>query len=765
MSNLASHPISPASSHVAGQPIRYARREDHRLITGAGRFAADHLAPDMLHAYVIRSTHAHAWIRRCDLSAVASASGVRLVLTAADIEVDGPKELPNLMAVTSPDGAPQRVVLMPVLARDRVHFLGQPIAFVVADTADAAQDAAELALIDYEELAAVASFDEAIAPGAIALHPGVPGNLSVHYEAGDRAAVDAAFARATYVSRLKINSQRLIGAPMEPRAVLAVHDRNADRTRLFAPTQGVPSMTKQMCAATGLAPQQLDIVSQDVGGSFGLRASPYSEHVLAVLAARKLNQPVRWLGSRSEIFLSDWHGRALTLDGQIALDAEGRILALRFEDTVDLGAYIVFAGTLVGTRNLSVSMGGVYRVPALHMSSRLAYTNTVPVSAYRGAGRPDIAYAIEALMDHASREHGFDRIALRRLNFITPEAFPYRTANGTVYDHCNFERLLARALELSEFDSFPARRAAAQAQGRLRGIGLASWLEVSGMGSAPHDSVRGEFDDTGNLIIFGATGASGQGHETSFATMVEEALGLPADRVMYRAGDHGVSVVGNGTEGSRTLYGAGSAITVMCEQIRERVNGLRAARGESPDASFDLSAWVRSLSAAERSQLAIEAQAKSGATFPNGCHVAEIEIDPSTGTTQLIRYVSVDDAGRLISEQLVHGQMQGGVVQGWGQAFCENVVYDARGQLSSGSFMDYAMPKAGCVPELVSDNLPIPTTLNRTGAKGVGESGCTGSLPALANAMSDALAANGAAAIDMPFTPARVWAALNPETR
>ena len=757
--------VSATSASSQAARIRYARREDHRLITGAGRFTADHHVPGMLHAAVIRSPHAHGRILRCDLSAVLSAPGVRLALTARDIEADGPRELPNLMSVTGSDGAPQRVVLMPVLARDRVHFVGQPVAFVVADTAAQAQDAAELAEIDYEEWPAVVSFDEALAPGSPELHADVPGNLSVHFEAGDRATVEAAFARAAHVSRLKINSQRLIGAPMEPRAVLAVHDRTTDCTRLYAPTQGVPSMTRQLCAATGLVPDQLDIVSQDVGGSFGLRASPYSEHALAVIAARRLDRPVRWLGSRSEIFLSDWHGRALTLDGRIALDAEGNILALRFEDTVDLGAFAVFASTLVGTRNLSVSMGGVYRVPALHMSSRLAYTNTVPVSAYRGAGRPDIAYAIEALIDHAAREHGLDRIALRRRNFIQPEAFPYRTANGTLYDHCHFERLLDRALELADYSGFPARREQAARLGRLRGIGIASWLEVSGMGSAPHDTVRGEFDAQGRLIVFGATGASGQGHQTSFATIVEEALGLPADRVDYRAGDHRLALVGNGTEGSRTLYGAGSAITVMCGQIRDRIAALRRARGEGVEGHFDLSAWIRSLSASERAQLAAEGLAKSGATFPNGCHIAELEIDVESGVTQVIRYVSVDDAGRVISEQLVHGQMQGGVVQGWGQAFCENTVFDARGQLSSGSFMDYAMPRAGCVPELVSDNLPIPTTLNLTGAKGVGESGCTGSLPALANAMSDALATRGVAPIDMPFTSARVWAALHPEVR
>lgn len=764
MSNPAPLASVPTTPSLTASPVRYARREDHRLITGAGRFSADHTAPGVLHAFVIRSPHAHARILRCDLAAVRAAPGVRLVLTAAEIESDGVKELPNLMEVSSPDGEPQRVVLMPVLARDCVHFVGQPIAWVVADSASQACEAADRAEIEYEELPVVSDFDQAVAPGAPTLHPDVPGNLSVKFEAGDRAPVDAAFASAAHISRLKIVSQRLIGAPMEPRAVLAVHDPATDRTRLYAPTQGVPSMTKQMCAATGFSPEQLDIVSQDVGGSFGLRASPYSEHVLAVLSARQLNRPVRWLGTRSEIFLSDWHCRALTLDGQIALDRDGNFLAFRFEDTVDLGAYVVFASTLVGTRNLSVSMGGAYRVPALHMSSRLAYTNTVPVSAYRGAGRPDIAYAIEALIDHAAREHGFDRIALRRRNFIAADAFPYRTANGTLYDHCHFARLLDRALELSDFDGFAARRAAAERQGKLRGIGLASWLEVSGMGSAPHDSVRGEFDADGQLIVLGATGASGQGHETSFATLVEEVLGLPADRVIYRAGDHGVSLIGNGTEGSRTIYGAGSAITVMCELIRDRALALRRARAEPAEPPGDLSAWVRTLEADERAQLAVEAQAKSGATFPNGCHVAEIEIDPGTGCTELVRYVSVDDAGRVISEQLVHGQMQGGVVQGWGQAFCENTVYDARGQLSSGSFMDYAMPRAGNVPALVSDNLPLPTTLNRTGAKGVGESGCTGSLPSLANAMSDALAARGASAIDMPFTPARVWAALHPKT-
>lgn len=768
------------TTRATPQPgVAYARTEDHRLITGQGEYTADVQYPGMLHMHVIRSMHAHARIVRMDLGAVAAAPGVRWVMTASDIEAHGGQDLPNAVSVKDRQGEPQRVARMPVLARDVVRFVGQPIAFVIADSAYQAQDAADLADIEFDLLEAVPTMDAALRPGAPALHEASPGNISAEFEAGDAAAVDAAFAQAAHVSTLRVASQRLIPAPMEPRAVVAVHDETQDRTRVHTPTQGILGMLGFLSQSTGMPADKFEILTIDVGGSFGIRGGAFSEHVGVVIAARVLKRPVRWVGSRSEVFTSDWHGRALVLEGSVALDPNGKILAIRFHDQVDLGAYNAYMSTFIGTRNLSVTMGGVYQVPALYMRSDLVYTNTTPVSAYRGAGRPDIAYAIERLVDYAAHEHGFDPVAMRRLNFIPPAAFPYTTANGTLYDLCECERVMDRALALSDYAGFAQRQAQAKGRGKLRGIGLATYLEASGAGGAPKDQVQGEFDAQGVLHVYGVTGASGQGHETSFASIIESELGLSAQRVRYRAGDPARSLVGNGTGGSRTLYGAGSAIKNLCQNIRQQAVSAIARLWQcaESDVVFEQGVWHRAgsdaqridfatlwpqLSAEQRGAFNLMGEAQSGSTFPNGCHVAEVEIDPQTGITEVVSYWAVDDLGRVISPQLVRGQVHGGVVQGWGQAFCEEVVYDEQGQLLSGSFTDYAMPRLGCLPNIRNETIQVDTQLNLLGSKGVGESGCTGSMPALANAVMSALRPQGVKAMDMPFTAAKVWAALHP---
>ena len=758
--------------------VAYARTEDHRLITGQGQYTADVQYPGMLHLHVIRSMHAHARIVRMDLSAVASAPGVKWVMTAQDIEAHGGQDLPNAVSVKDRHGQAQRVARMPVLARERVRFVGEPIAFVIAESAYQAQDAAELADIEFDLLPAAATVEAALAKDAPVLHEASPGNVSAEFEAGDRPAVEAAFAQAAHTSTLRVASQRLIPAPMEPRAVVAVYDAAQDRTRVHTPTQGILGMLGFLSQSTGLAAEKFEILTIDVGGSFGIRGGAFSEHVGVVIAARVLKRPVRWVGSRSEVFVSDWHGRGLVLEGSVALDAQGKILAIRFHDQVDLGAYNAYMSTFIGTRNLSVTMGGVYQVPALYMRSDLVYTNATPVSAYRGAGRPDIAYAIERLVDYAAHEHGFDPVALRRLNFIPPAEFPYTTANGTVYDTCECARVMDRALALSDYAGFAQRREQAQARGKLRGIGLATYLEASGAGGAPKDQVQGEFDDQGVLHVYGVTGASGQGHETSFASIIEAELGLGAERVRYRAGDPARSLIGNGTGGSRTLYGAGSAIKNLCQNIRQQALSAVTQLWQcaETDIQFEQGAWHRAGSAqridfatlwpqltpSQRQALNVMGEAQSGSTFPNGCHVAEVEIDPATGITEVVSYWAVDDLGRVISPHLVRGQVHGGVVQGWGQAFCEQVVYDEQGQLLSGSFSDYAMPRVGCMPTIRNETVQVDTQLNLLGAKGVGESGCTGSMPALANAMMSALRPFGVTGMDMPFTAAKVWAALNP---
>ncbi|MEI7784226.1 MAG: xanthine dehydrogenase family protein molybdopterin-binding subunit [Betaproteobacteria bacterium] len=731
-----------------------ARREDERLLRGQGCYTADLQRPGMLHAHVIRAAPACGRIVRMDLSQVRSAPGVRLVVTAQELAAWGAQALP---CVVTPPG--QHTVPMPVLAQSQVRFAGQPLAVVIADSAWAAQEAAELIGLDIEEGEPVVSLAQALAPGAPDVHAQVAGNVSLDFHSGDADAVARALAAAHRTSRLTVRSQRVIGAPMEPRAVLAEYDAAADRVRLTTPSQGVGGMARFLAAASGLAPEQIEVVSHDVGGSFGLRAGPYSEHVVLALAARQLRSPIRWVATRSETMLSDWHGRAITLDATVGLDAHDRIVALHFDTLVDLGAYNAFVSSLVGTRNLAATASGVYQVPALALRSRLVFTHTVPMSAYRGAGRPDIAYAIEALLDHAAAEHGLDRFELRRKNFIAPQAFPYLTANGITYDHCQAERLLQQALELMDVPGFAQRRAQSLAQGRLRGLGLACYIEASGAGAVPQDTVQASFSADGCLDIYGLTGDSGQGHASSFASLAAQELGLPAERVRYQAGSRGLRLLANGTEGSRTLYGAGSAVLDACRKLRRQAQAM-GQHGQGP---IDWLPWLARLDAAQLDLLQAQGLAQSGPTFPNGCHAVELEIDPRTGVCVILDYVAVDDVGRAVSPQLIHGQLQGGVVQGWGQAFAEQAVYDAQGQLLTGSFMDYGMPRLGCMPGLRSQLVELATSLNQVGAKGVGEAGCTGSLPAFHNAVLDALRPRGIVQLDMPFTPARLWAALHPE--
>ena len=767
------------------------RHEDRRLITGGGRFTADVDLPGQVHAAMVRSDRAHARIRSIDSEAAARADGVIAILTAADVAAAGFRPLPTGAPLKGVAGEPHRTAPMPVLADERVRFVGQPIAMVVAQTALQARDAAEQVVVDYEELPVAATVTAALAADAVQLHDAAPGNLALTYEDGDRAAVDRAFAAAAMTSTLRIQSQRLVGSPLELRACVAAHDAARDVTVIHTPTQGMLGMRSSLHAVTGWPHESIEVVAQDVGGSFGIRGGTFSEQVLVMLAARRLGRPVKWVATRSELFVGEWHGRALTLQGSIALDKDGNILALRFEHEADLGAYSCYWSSLIGTRNLSVTMGGVYRVPALHMRSRLVYTNTVPVSAYRGAGRPDIAFIIERLMDHAAAEHRIDRVALRERNFVPREAFPYRTANGTVYDCGDFDGVMRHALALAAYEDFPARRRAAASGGRLRGIGFACYLEASGGGAAPSDQVAGRFDADGRLTLYAMTGPSGQGHETSFAQIVAGGLGMPLDHVAYRASDPASGLVGNGTGGSRSLLGAGSAFKKLVPAIIEKARPHAAAalrvepgsltfvdgsfvRGDGSGSAGDgigLLALARQLAQAGATSHPLDCTADSvaGVTFPNGCHVAEIEIDPRTGTTRIESYVAVDDLGNIVSPQLVRGQVHGGVVQGAGQAFGEAAIYDPdTGQLLSGTFTDYAMPRAGLIRSIVTDSHPVPTALNALGAKGVGESGCSGSLPALGNAMADALRGNGLvleAPLDMPYTPARVWQAIRSARR
>jgi carbon-monoxide dehydrogenase large subunit len=751
------------------------RREDARLVTGAGRYTADWNLEGQLHAAFLRADRAHAEILRCDPRRALALPGVRAVFTGEDVRDAGFKSLPNIVTYPGKGGQQVKKPHHPVLAMGRVRFVGEPVAMVVADTAAIAEDARELIEIEYRDLPAVASFDAAVAAGAPQLHEDVPGNLAFEYESGDEQAVAAAFARAKYASRVTMESQRLVGNMLEPRACLAAYDPASGRYVVHAPMQGAGSMRGQIMQVTGLDKDKVVLVAQDVGGSFGVHGAAYPEYFAAMLAARKLGRPVKWVGTRGEVFMSDFHGRAISLTGEIALDADGHFLAIRFDDRADLGAYGGTFGTFIATRNLTITMGGVYRVPALYARTRLAYTNTVPVSAYRGAGRPDIAYAIERLVDYAATEHGLDPVELRRKNLIPKDAMPYKTPNAGTYDSGDFEGVMDDALERAGWSGFPARRAAAKRAGKLRGIGIATYLEAGGAGAVPKDQVAAEFDRSGNLTLSAITQSSGQGHETVFPEIVAGTLGVDVRHVRFRPTPPTADLIGNATGGSRGALGTGSAFRVLGEKLITLARPHAAVKLRVPESALAYSKGkfragrrsvgfielARALAGPHPHPLDTIAEGTFGATYPNGCHIAEVEIDPETGSATIERYTAVDDLGTVVNHTLVEGQVQGGVVQGAGQAFGEHAVYDvATAQLLTASFLDYVMPRAGWMPDIRVFDHPVPTAANALGAKGVGEAGCTGSLPALVNAAMDALRPLGIRHVDMPLTPARLWEAI-----
>jgi len=751
------------------------RREDARLVSGQGRYTADWSLPGQLHAAVLRADRAHAEILRLDPSRALAHPGVKAVLTGEDARAAGFKSLPNIVNFPGKDGQTIRKPFHPVLAMERVRYVGEPVAMVVADNAAAAEDARELIEVEYRDLPAVASFEAAVAAGAPQLHESAPGNLAFEYESGDEQAVAAAFARAKRVSQLTMDSQRLVGNMMEPRACTVAYDAGADRYTFFVPLQGVGGMRGSLSYVTGVPAEKIIIGTQDVGGSFGVHGSAYPEYFAAMLAAKKLGRPVKWVGTRGEAFASDCHGRALSLTGEIAMDADGNILAIRFDDRADLGAYGGSFGAFIATRNLTITMGGVYRVAALYARTRLAYTNTAPVSAYRGAGRPDIAYAIERLVDYAAREHGFDPIDLRRRNFIPKDAMPYKTPNAGAYDSGDFEAVMDDALKRADWSGFPKRRALAKRAGKLRGIGIATYLEAGGGGAAPKDQVAVEFDAKGGMTLYAVTHSSGQGHETTFPQIVAETLGLSAENIRFHPRPPTSSLVGNGTGGSRGVLGTGSAFRVLGEKLIGLARPHAAVRFGVPESelqydkgkfhagrrSIGFIELARALAGPKPHPLDTTAEGTYGMSYPNGCHIAEVEIDPETGAATIERYTAVDDLGHVVNPALVEGQVHGGVVQGAGQVFGEHAVYDAdTAQLLTGSFMDYVMPRADWLKHMEVHDHPVPTPTNALGAKGVGESGCSGSLPALMNAAMDALQPLGIRHLDMPLTPARLWHAI-----
>lgn len=748
------------------------RREDVRLLTGAGRYTADWDRPGQLHAVFLRADRAHARIRSLSVDEARAAPGVAAVLTGAEMQDAGYTRGRAQMPFRGRSG-PLLAPGGPALAMDRVRHVGEPVALVVGHSAAAAQDAAELILVEYDELAAVPDAAAALAPGAPDLHDSIPGNLCFEYEFGDAAATDAAFAAAAHVARVTLESQRVVGNPMEPKAALAAWD--GEVLELWSASQGMTALRDGLAAMTGTPAERVRVHARDVGGAFGIRGAVYPEYAALALAARLTGRPVKWVGTRSETFLSDYHGRAVTMTAELALDAEGRFLGIRHDWLCDIGAHPSAAGPSTNAVNSATMACGAYRIPAISGRVRLAVTNTVPITAYRGAARPDMAYAVERLVDEAAAQTGLDRILLRRRNFIPADAFPYPIATAaapTAYDSADFARLLDHALRQSDWDGFAARRAEARERGRLRGIGCAVFIEPAG-GVSPTDEMALTFNPDGAMVLHEVAVASGQGHETVLPEIAARILEVdPALITLHGGWMESPPLKGGGAFGSRSAMSHGSVCAEVAEVVLRKgralaSTALEAAEGDIAYAggAFRIVGTDRAIALTELARrhpgaLDSKAELPSPRAFPSGAHVAEIEIDPETGESELVQYVSVDDCGEVLNETLVLGQIWGGLMQGLGQVFREEGHYDADGQLQSGSFMDYAMPRADLLRGASVVFSPTPSPGNRLGVKGVGEAGTVGALPTAMNALLDALRPAGVAALDMPASPARVWRAL-----
>jgi carbon-monoxide dehydrogenase large subunit len=751
------------------------RLEDYRMLTGRGRYVSDWTLPGQAAGHFLRSDRAHARIVTIDAAVAKSMPGVIDVLVGRELVEAGLKPIPAAAPFKWKDGTEQRQAQRPSLAHEVVRHVGEPVALIVAETAAQAQDAAEAVAIEYEDLPAVTMAAEAMASGAPQLHPGAPGNLVLDFVGGNEAATNAAFARAAKVVKLTAYHSRVIGNPMEPRAAMGSYDAAKDMYFLHGTTQGVGPMRGQLSAVLGVPPDKVRVVAEEVGGGFGVRFNAYPEYGALLYAAKKLGRPVKWIGTRSEVFLGDEQARDIVHTGEIALDANGRILGMRFDYLSNMGAYVAFTGSVVNTLGLVNVNCGVYDVQAVHVRGRLVLTNTVPTAAYRGAGRPVASYALERLIDEAARELGLDPAEFRRRNMIPPAKMPYKLVGGFEYDSGDFEAVMNKALDHAHWNDFERRRKESEGRGRLRGRGIATYIEMTAPGGfAPYDQAHLTWEKDGTLTLRTASHNHGQGHETTFAQIVSKQLGIPVDRVRLRTSEPEHNLVANPTGGSRTLHGLGSAMHWAAQEVAKNGVNLAAEHLESAVQDIEFDAGTYRIKGTDRKvridelarkypgklDLDFRERPKVPATFPNGCHVAEVEIDPETGVSEIVSYVACDDVGNIINHQIVEGQMQGGVTQGAGHIFLEQGVYDASGQLLTGSFMDYAMPRAGLVGGLTVTDYAVPTATNPLGAKGVGEGGVTGSMPALMNAVMDALRRAGVEHFDMPASPQRIWRAL-----
>ncbi len=753
-----------------GQAV--ARKEDARLVTGRGCFTDDIQPPGCAHAAFLRSPHAHARILTVDCEEARRMPGVLAVYTSAELDAAGIGPLPCVTLYENRDGTPMAAPERPVLARERVRFVGDPVVAVIAETAHAARDALEAVTVEYAPLEAVVETDRALDPDAPTIWPEAPGNLALDWETGDAGAVDRLFAAARRVVELTLVNNRIVVNPMETRACLAEYDGERDRLTLTVGSQGVHSMQRILAENVLRIPKEkLRVVTRDVGGAFGMKIFVFPEYPVCLHAARTLGRPVKWVADRGESFLADSHGRDHVTTVAIAVDENGRMTALRASAIANLGAYLSQVGPFIPTECGAYMYTGVYAFEAAHYRVRCVFTNTAPVDAYRGAGRPEAAYAVERAVDYAARELRCDPIEFRRRNLIRPEAMPFRTALGYTYDSGDFPRLLDTALARADAAGFAARREAARASGRLLGLGVACYIERCAGGS--EEDARLELRPDGRLRIYIGTQNNGQGHETAYAQIAADRLGLPFADIEVVQGDTDLVATGRGTGGSRSIPIGGAAVLQASERLVERAKAIAAEMLEAATTDIAFEDGVFRIVGTDRRTTLVEVAATAGGleengrfkpeapTFPNGCHVCELSIDLATGVPRIERYTVVDDFGVVVNPALLAGQVHGGLAQGIGQALLEHTVYDgSSGQLLSGSLMDYVLPRADDLPTFDFEWVVIPCRTNPLGVKGAGEAGAIGAPPAVINAVVDALSGFGIHHVDMPATPARLWRLL-----
>ena len=761
-----------------GQPVP--RFEDPRLLRGGGRYVDDMVLPRMAFGHVLRSPHAHARIRGVDVARAKAAPGVLAVLTGADWQEAGWGDLPVPDGMRRRDGGPMYRPRFPALVGDRVRWVGDYVAFVVAETKHQAADAAELIEVDYEPLPAIVSTEGAILPGAPRVWEDCPDNICFVHEVGDKAAVEAGFTRADHVVKRRLVINRVTAAAMEPRGAIGDYNPSDGRYTIYTTLQRTHAYRAELAQIMGVPESRVRVVAGDVGGSFGMKSAIYNEVALVLLASKALGRPVKWTSTRSEAFLSDAQARDHVTEAELALDKEGHFLAFRVRTTAAVGAYAQ-AGSNVFVMNLG-TLAGVYRTPAIHAEVTAVLTNTNPMRPYRGNGRPEFGYVIERMVDEAAADLGIDRVELRRRNMIPPEAMPFKTGLIFTYDCGEFAKNLDLALDLADFAGFEQRRADARSRGKLRGIGLSNTIERAAAGGFEAAEIR--FDRGGTATLLPGSITQGMGHETIYKQLVCDRLGIHPDRVQYIQGDTDKVAIGEGSGGSRSATLGGSAVYLATEKIVDKAKAIAAHLLEAAEADIQFADGVFAITGTDRAVsladiageawdpqrlpdgmepglVASAAYSAKQQNFPNGVHICELEIDPETGTVELLHYSVVDDVGTVLNPLLLEGQICGGIVQGVGQILMENIHFDAEsGQLVTGSFMDYAMPRADDLSAFHCESNPVPTKTNPLGVKGAGEAGAVGAMPAVGNALVDALQPLGIREVPMPATPERLWRAI-----